>query len=456
MQFYSQVGQDRYLLENFFRGKRDGVFVDIGAYDGEKFSNSLFFERSMAWKGLCVEPLPSAYAKLTARRTAICENVALSNFEGEAEFMDCDAGVDEKMLSGLVQEFDPRHVDRLKRVATNGTPIKVPVTTLSSLLTRHGLFHVDYCSIDTEGSEPTILEDLDFDRFHISLLTVENNYDADRIPNLMASKGYDFVARLEQDYIFKRRDIPRLPRTSVICSVWSGDPERLELLRGHQENLARQTVPVQPVYVFDSGDPIPEWLQGKALCVREPLTIYQAWNVALSMVDTPLVMNLNLDDRLAPDAVGLLEVSLYKQNAIAIGGDWNIRYTQAETDIVETCYPAERLPFVPDWPPAPGTTTRLGSGTQHRGTFGPATMWRMEAHTRAPRIPWRMADGTPLRVAGDSAWWMLLQNTLQWKLARLPVVIGNYHSHPKDQAEFRPTGVDEDALLMSDVGISLL
>jgi hypothetical protein len=47
MKFSSQVGQDRFLFDHFFRGKRDGVFVDVGAYDGEKFSNSLFFERHM-------------------------------------------------------------------------------------------------------------------------------------------------------------------------------------------------------------------------------------------------------------------------------------------------------------------------------------------------------------------------------------------------------------------------
>src|SRR5207248_4315569 len=39
VKFYSQVGQDRFLLEHFFRGQRGGVFVDIGAYDGETFSN---------------------------------------------------------------------------------------------------------------------------------------------------------------------------------------------------------------------------------------------------------------------------------------------------------------------------------------------------------------------------------------------------------------------------------
>jgi FkbM family methyltransferase len=134
MKFHAQVGQDRYLLENFFRGKRNGVFLDVGAYDGEKFSNTLFFEESLGWKGLCVEPLPSAFQKLRARRSSICENVALSDFAGEAEFLDCDSGVDEKMLSGLANRFDPRHVTRLQQVSTEARSIMVPVITLPALL----------------------------------------------------------------------------------------------------------------------------------------------------------------------------------------------------------------------------------------------------------------------------------------------------------------------------------
>jgi hypothetical protein len=66
VKFHSQIGQDRFLLEHFFRGRRGGVFVDIGAYDREMFSNTLFFERSMGWRGLCVEPLPSAFTKLSS------------------------------------------------------------------------------------------------------------------------------------------------------------------------------------------------------------------------------------------------------------------------------------------------------------------------------------------------------------------------------------------------------
>src|SRR6185503_20268771 len=128
-----------------------------------------------------------------------------------------------------------------------------------------------------------------------------------------------------------------------------------ELLRGHAANLARQTVPVEPIYVFDGGDEPPSWLEGRVVSVREKLSIYQAWNVALSLVATPLAMNLNLDDRLAPDAVEFLELQILRTGAMVAGGEWKVCHSQQETDDVSPCYPADQLPYLSDWPPRRGT-----------------------------------------------------------------------------------------------------
>ena len=44
MEFYSQWGQDKYIYNNFFKNKKDGFFLEIGADDGVRFSNCKFFE----------------------------------------------------------------------------------------------------------------------------------------------------------------------------------------------------------------------------------------------------------------------------------------------------------------------------------------------------------------------------------------------------------------------------
>ena len=44
--YFSQAGQDRYIENICFKGKKKGKFVEIGAYDGILGSNSLYFEKS--------------------------------------------------------------------------------------------------------------------------------------------------------------------------------------------------------------------------------------------------------------------------------------------------------------------------------------------------------------------------------------------------------------------------
>jgi hypothetical protein len=234
------------------------------------------------------------------------------------------------------------------------------------------------------------------------------------------------------------------PIVTVITAVWNQQKDKLPLLRGHMENLRRQTAPVRTVYIFDDGDRAPDWLQGTAITVSEPLTLYQAWNVALSCVMSPLVMNLNLDDRLAPDAVEAMARAFEPdRDVFLVGGDWKICFDEAQTDDVRPCHPLQELPYRAEWPPLPGQTRRLGSGDHADLTHGPACMWRMEAHRRLPRYPYRFSDGSFIRIIGDAIWWHAIENLMGKKIVRLPLVIGNYRSDPATQAEFRYSAADE-------------
>ena len=239
--------------------------------------------------------------------------------------------------------------------------------------------------------------------------------------------------------------------TTVFCAVWSGDPNRHALVQGHLENLRAQTRPVEIIYVFDNGDPTPPGLSAQTVVVNAPIGIYEAWNVALSLCRTEFVMNLNLDDRLAPDAVEVLEREMSASGANLIGGDWQICFTQSDTDAVAPVCPASTTSFRPDWPPVPNLPTRLGSGTGERGTFGPATIWRLDCHTVLPRYPYRTSDNTPIKSVSDTIWWNMLLRLDPQKIRRLPFIIGNYHSHPADQAEFRLN--DEMALLQGEISL---
>ena len=52
----SQIGQDLILDQQIFKGKSNGVFVEVGALDGFGASNTWFFEMERNWSGLLIEP----------------------------------------------------------------------------------------------------------------------------------------------------------------------------------------------------------------------------------------------------------------------------------------------------------------------------------------------------------------------------------------------------------------
>ena len=51
-------------VDHILKGAREKFFVEAGAFDGEVYSNSLFFEVERNWTGLLVEPNPEPFKRL--------------------------------------------------------------------------------------------------------------------------------------------------------------------------------------------------------------------------------------------------------------------------------------------------------------------------------------------------------------------------------------------------------
>lgn len=228
-----------------------------------------------------------------------------------------------------------------------------------------------------------------------------------------------------------------IPKTTIICAVWHKDSDRVQLIKEHAENLMQQTVPVEVIYILDNDDEIVKPELGTTISITKAIPIYEAWNLGIAATQTPYVMNLNLDDRLNKDTVEIFQNQLEEHSAALVGGDWKICYSQEDTNKVENCFPASQMPFLYAWPPQKNSNTRLGSGTGERGTYGPATLWRMECHLLIPRYPYRTICGEKITSIADAVWWSLLANHSKQKLIRIPFIVGNYFSHPETQAEFR-------------------
>lgn len=208
--YYSQIGQDKFVNENYFFNKKGGIFVDIGAHDGITFSNTYFFESELDWNGLCIEPIPEVFDQLKVNRCCNCIRGCITDFEGDGEFLRITSPfVNTEMLSGLVNKYDPRHLGRVKQeIETHGGSyeiINVKCYLINNLLEEYRLNHIDFLSIDTEGGEFDIISNIDFSKYIIDVIAVEDNYNDPRFVEFLESKGYLFVGRNGWDLLFVRK-----------------------------------------------------------------------------------------------------------------------------------------------------------------------------------------------------------------------------------------------------------
>lgn len=205
--YYSQFGQDKYLNEIIFKNKKNGFFVDIGAHNGIKLSNTKFFEDELGWNGICIEPSPKIFQKLEKNRKCICINACVSNETKKARFMFIDSLYDiATMYSGLVEKYDPRHLERIEEYFSQEEKkfINVQCYRLDDILDKYNISHIDYLSIDTEGGEFDILTSIDFEKVNIEIIDIENNYNENNIKEFLESKGYKFINRLVCDEIYQK------------------------------------------------------------------------------------------------------------------------------------------------------------------------------------------------------------------------------------------------------------
>ncbi len=177
--YYSQDNQDLFLDTNVFKGYKFGIFVDVGAYDGKKYSNTLFFEESRKWNGINIEANKTIYDLLIINRpNCININYAIHDQEGTYDFI-LNTGYTE-MISGLKSEYDARHFDRLNKeleIAGGTTNIlKVETKRLDTLFEENNIKYINYLSIDVEGAELSVIKSINFDKVFIDVIGFENNY----------------------------------------------------------------------------------------------------------------------------------------------------------------------------------------------------------------------------------------------------------------------------------------
>jgi len=185
----SQLFQDIFVLAQL-EFKRDGYFIEIGAGDGKHLSNTYLLEKGFGWEGVLAEPSKRQMRSLELNRDCKIEDkfVWLRSNE-EVDFVETHIAELSTMKKYLTSDLN-----RGKRKVKS--EYKVQTISLNDLISKHcHLNHIDYLSLDTEGSEYEILSSLDFDKYSFSVITCEHNFTENRekIKKLLTTKGYSRV-----------------------------------------------------------------------------------------------------------------------------------------------------------------------------------------------------------------------------------------------------------------------
>ncbi|XP_006612578.1 uncharacterized protein LOC102673642 isoform X2 [Apis dorsata] len=201
------------VIRKIFKDKKNGFFVECGAYDGETRSNTLVLERFFNWSGLLIEADPINFNKMLKKNrkaylTPTC--LAIEPYPSVNFFL---------MANNVGRLHEPNasdtHLPNSADVVHNGVHISVQCFPFIDLMFALNVTTVNYFSLDIEGHELQVLKTIPFDMINIETFSVEFSHVENGKRNLidfMESKGYyiySLVVRsdnLAHDIIFMKYD----------------------------------------------------------------------------------------------------------------------------------------------------------------------------------------------------------------------------------------------------------
>ena len=189
---HSQWFEERLLLPSLLQltGGRPGTFVELGALDGVKYSNTLALERCFNWTGLLIEANPANYekARRAGRRAALVHAAVCAEGVGSVN-VTTRGGPSAGVISAILGRADSQRTDKRHSLLREKT-VRVPCRPLSRLMRDAGLADgAHLLSLDVEGEEATVLRTAGDARFAYALVETASDAVEREVRSILASHG---------------------------------------------------------------------------------------------------------------------------------------------------------------------------------------------------------------------------------------------------------------------------
>lgn len=163
---YSQKGEDL-VIDKLLGYKKSGFYVDIGANDPTRFSNTKKFYLK-GWRGINIEPDFNNYQKFVKKRkNDINLNMGIGQTQATLKFY--------RFMPDTLSTFSQKEADSfIKQGYKLENVIDVVVNRLADVLNEYCVGkEIDFINIDTEGFDMAVLRGNDWRKFSPALVCIE-------------------------------------------------------------------------------------------------------------------------------------------------------------------------------------------------------------------------------------------------------------------------------------------
>ncbi len=212
MKFYGQFETpvDEFIFNRYFPDIHiNGIFVECGAFDGQTECSCKFFEETMGWTGINLEPVPRIFDKLEMNRPSSTNlNVGLSDSTRTVKFQAVEhPQFGNETTIGAIKH-DATTKEALLASGCVIHEIEVNVISWADFLLRTELKSIDLMVLDVEGHELAVLAGMRGSSVLPQVLCVEfGHVGFDRVRSELSQLGYEYDITSHANAFFVRRDM---------------------------------------------------------------------------------------------------------------------------------------------------------------------------------------------------------------------------------------------------------